>query len=153
MPPHNPKFIVSACLVGVPCRYDGTACAVLELKELVARGAGIALCPEELGGLSTPRWPAEICAGRVINSAGEDVTAEFQRGAKEVLALAQKQGITQAVLKERSPSCGLGLIYDGTFTRTLTPGSGVTAELLRCNGVEVMGESDFLKKGNLKARS
>ena len=143
MNPKSPKLIVSACLVGIPCRYDGASRAVPELQKLAESGAALAVCPEELGGLPTPRPPAEIRGGRVINAAGEDVSAHFQRGAEAVLKLAQKHHIALAVLKERSPSCGCGLIYDGAFTKTLTPGDGVTTALLRRHGIKVLGESDF----------
>lgn len=136
----KPVCLVSACLSGLPCRYDGTACPVPELKNLVEEGLALPVCPEELGGLPTPRPPAEIRQGRVINKAGQDVTAEFERGAKAVLELAGRHNIGLAILKARSPSCGIGPIYDGTFSRTLTPGAGVTAAKLRCVGIKVYDE-------------
>ena len=101
----------------------------------------IPVCPEQLGGLSTPRIPSERRGERVVNRAGEDVTSQFIRGAEEALRIAKLYGCQVAVLKERSPSCGCGRIYDGTFSGKLTDGDGVTAELLRREGIKVYGES------------
>ena len=145
MPVTPPIYLISACLAGRPCRYDGTACAVPELKRLVEAGLAIAACPEELGGLTTPREPAEIRQGRVVTRQGRDVTAQFERGAEAALTIVLAQNIRRAILKERSPSCGLGSIYDGTFSKTLVPGSGVTAALLTENGITVYGESEIDK--------
>ena len=103
------------------------------------------MCPEQLGGLTTPREPSERQGERVVMRSGRDVTAEYTRGAQEALRLARRFGCTAAVLKERSPSCGRGEIYDGTFTGTLTPGDGVTAQLLLENGIAVYGESEIDK--------
>lgn len=138
----KPVCLVSACLAGRPCRYDGAACPVPELKRLVDAGLGVPVCPEELGGLPTPRPPAEIKHGRVINANGEDVTAEFERGAEIVLEIARRHDLSLAILKARSPSCGVGPIYDGAFSRTLTPGAGVTADKLRRNGIKVCSEEN-----------
>ena len=119
------KILVSACLLGVPCRYDGAGKAEPHIEKLKQRGHTlIPVCPEVLGGLPTPRPPAE-------------------RLPEQALALARKQGCVLAVLKERSPSCGRGRIYDGTFSRTLIPGSGVAAQLLEENGIPVYGESQL----------
>ena len=139
------KILVSACLLGEPCRYDGTGKLEPALEELRARGHTlIPVCPEVLGGLPTPRPPAERQPdGRVVTREGGDVTAEYRAGAEKALALAQAHGCTCAVLKERSPSCGHGSIYDGTFSRTLVPGSGVTAQLLEEHGIAVYGESQL----------
>ena len=139
------KILVSACLLGEPCRYDGTGKLEPTLEELRARGHTlIPVCPEVLGGLPTPRPPAERQPdGRVVTREGGDVTAEYRAGAEKALALAQAHGCTCAVLKERSPSCGHGSIYDGTFSRTLVPGFGVTAELLKTHGIAVYGESQI----------
>ena len=145
-PPANsraPIYLISACLAGRACRYDGTACPVPELQRLAEAGLAIAVCPEELGGLSTPRPPAEISRGRVIDRNGRDVTAQFEQGAEAALNLAGAHNIRRAILKERSPSCGCGLIYDGTFSRRLTAGDGVTAAKLSQAGVIVRGESDY----------
>ena len=147
-PPANyptpaPLYLVSACLAGRACRYNGTACPVPELKRLVEAGLAIAVCPEELGGLPTPRPPAEIRQGRVIDRNGRDMTAQFEQGAEAVLTLALTRSIRRAILKERSPSCGCGLVYDGTFSRCLTAGDGITAAKLCRAGVIVRGESDY----------
>ena len=138
----KPKLLVSACLLGTPCRYDGEAkrndavCALAEKFELVP------ICPEVMGGLPTPRTPSERQGGRVVAKDGRDVTAEYRRGAEIALELAQREGIRAAVLKERSPSCGSGEIYDGSFTGALTAGDGVTVEILRAHGIAVFGESE-----------
>ncbi len=142
------RLLVSACLLGEPCRYDGKSkpCeAVLKLRE---QHTLIPVCPEVLGGLPTPRIPSECQAdGTVRNRAGEDVTAAYRKGAEAVLTLAREHGCSAAILKERSPACGKGKIYDGTFSKTLTDGNGVCAALLLQNGIRVMGESE-LRNGN-----
>ncbi|MBR0206062.1 MAG: DUF523 domain-containing protein [Clostridia bacterium] len=132
-------MIVSACLAGLPCRYDGKAKPCAEVMELVRSGKAIPLCPEQLGGLPTPRPPCEIRAGRVMDRDGADRTEAFRRGAQAVLAAAQAYGATEALLQNRSPSCGLGWIYDGTFSQKLVRGSGITAQLLAENGIQVIG--------------
>ena len=132
-------MIVSACLAGFPCRYDGKAKPCAEAVELVRAGKAIPVCPEQLGGLPTPRPPCEIRSGRVIDTSGADRTEIFHRGAQAVLTLAQTYGATQALLQNRSPSCGTGWIYDGTFSKTLTAGDGITARLLKENGIQVIG--------------
>lgn len=139
------KILVSACLLGIPCRYDGAGKADSAIEKLRQGGHTlIPVCPEILGGLPTPRPPAErLPDGRVVTREGKDVTAEYRSGAEQALALARKQGCALAVLKERSPSCGRGRIYDGTFSRTLIPGSGVAAQLLEENGIPVYGESQL----------
>lgn len=136
------KILVSACLLGLPCRYDGKSKPCAAALEAVRQGYSlIPVCPELFGGLATPRDPAERQGERVIARSGRDVTAEYERGARETLHLAQLYGAKRALLKENSPSCGMGRIYDGTFTGTLTDGLGVTAQLLTENGIEVFGES------------
>ena len=132
-------MIVSACLAGFPCRYDGKAKPCAEVMELVRSGKAIPLCPEQLGGLPTPRPPCEIRAGRVMDRDGADQTEAFRRGAEAVLAAVQAYGATEALLQNRSPSCGLGWIYDGTFSRKLVQGSGITAQMLAENGIQVIG--------------
>lgn len=136
------KLLVSACLLGVPCRYDAAArpCPAA-LKALEDGHQLIPVCPEILGGLATPRCPAERQGEAVITREGQDVTAQYARGAQETLRLARLFDVRHALLKENSPSCGFGRIYDGTFSGRLTEGSGVTAQLLSENGVEVFGES------------
>ena len=136
------KLLVSACLLGTPCRYDGESkrndavCALAEKFELVP------ICPEVMGGLPTPRTPSERQGAHVVMRDGRDVTAEYRLGAQRTLEIAQREGIRAAVLKERSPSCGSGEVYDGSFTGALTAGDGVTAELLKAHGIAVFGESE-----------
>jgi uncharacterized protein YbbK (DUF523 family) len=107
--------------------------------ELVRAGQAIPLCPEQLGGLPTPRPPCEIQSDRVVDDRGVDRTEEYRRGAEAVLAAARTYGATQALLQKRSPSCGSGWIYDGTFSKTLRQGDGITARLLAENGIQVIG--------------
>lgn len=143
------RILVSACLLGVSCRYDGQSKAYRAAEELCRRHEVVPVCPEIMGGLPTPRTPAERQGARVTAKDGADVTAQYRRGAEEVLRLAEKLGCTAAVLKERSPSCGSGVIYDGSFSGTVTGGWGVAAELLRQNGIRVLGETeleDFLQE-------
>ena len=130
-------MIVSACLAGFPCRYDGKARPCEQVVELVRAGKAIPVCPEQLGGLPTPRTSCEIRDGRVVDADGRDRTEAFRRGARAVLQIAQTYGATEALLQSRSPSCGSGRIYDGSFTKTLTAGDGVTARLLKENGIQV----------------
>lgn len=133
--------LVSACLLGLACRYDGKGKTYGQLEGLERACVLIPACPEQLGGLATPRPPAERRGCRVETEAGTDVTAQYERGAAQALFLAEKYGCRLALLKEKSPSCGCGRVYDGTFSRTLIPGDGVTAELFRKRGIEVFGES------------
>lgn len=140
-------IVVSKCLIGVPCRMDGKSKLIPEIKALVDRGEAVAVCPEVLGGLPTPRTPSERQPdGRVVDQKGEDVTEAFVRGAEEALAICRAHGCTCAILKSRSPSCGKGIIYDGTFTRTRVPGSGVFAQMLLDEGVRVVTEEEYLEK-------
>ena len=139
-------ILISACLAGIPCRYDGGANTVTTLAELTARGEALPVCPEVLGGLPTPRIPSErLPDGRVVNAAGEDLTEAFHLGAERALELCRIHGCSCAVLKARSPSCGKGVIYDGSFTHTRVPGDGVFAALLRENGVRILTEEEYLK--------
>jgi len=135
-------LLISACLLGEKCRWDGGDNRLPEIPALAEAYELIPVCPEVLGGLPTPREPSEVRDGRVVSRAGEDVTEAFQRGAERVLALAERLDCTAALLKERSPSCGSGRIYDGTFTGTLTEGDGLAARLLREHGIRVLGESE-----------
>lgn len=132
-------IIVSACLAGYRCRYDGKTVPDDTIVDLVRNGNGIPVCPEMLGGLPCPRVPSERTADgeRVVTKEGADVTEAFRRGADETLRLAQLYGCTRAILKARSPSCGKGTVYDGTFSGTLREGDGVTAELLMKHGITV----------------
>lgn len=136
------KLLISTCLLGVCCRYDGASKAHPLAAELAKRHTLVPVCPEQLGGLATPRPPAERRGNRVVTREG-DVTDQYHRGAEETLMLCQLLDCEAAVLKERSPSCGHGVIYDGTFSGTLAPGDGVTAELLTAHGIPVYGESQI----------
>ena len=137
------NILVSACLLGLRCRYDGKSKpneAVLKLREAHTL---IPVCPEQLGGLSTPRAPSEWQGAVIHNSEGEDVTAQYLRGAEEAVKLARLLNCHAAILKERSPACGHGEIYDGTFTNTRTRGDGAAARALEAAGVRVYGESEM----------
>ena len=136
------KILISACLLGACCRYDGASKAHPLAALLAERHTLVPVCPEQLGGLPTPRPPAERRGGRVVTRSG-DVTEQYRRGAEETLKLCKLLGCEAAVLKERSPSCGRGQVYDGTFSGTLTAGDGVTAELLTAHGIPVYGESQI----------
>lgn len=136
------KLLVSACLLGLACRYDGQGKGV-DLGNLAEKYEIVPFCPEIYGGLPTPREGAEIVGERVLTKSGRDVTREYERGANEALKPVRALGIKKALMKEKSPSCGTGRVYDGTFSRTLRPGLGVTAELLSKNGVELFGESEI----------
>ena len=138
------KLLISACLLGIPCRYDGASKPQSWVEKLAERHELVPVCPEQLGGLPTPRPPAERRDGRVVTQSG-DVTEQYLRGAEETLKLCKLLGCEAAVLKERSPSCGRGQVYDGTFSGTLTAGDGVTAELLAAHGILVYGESQIEK--------
>jgi uncharacterized protein YbbK (DUF523 family) len=135
-------LIVSACLAGLHCRYDGAEKPCEAVIRLVAEGRAIPVCPEQLGGLPTPRQPSEINGGRVIRKDGLDVTAEFQQGAREALKLARLVGAKTAILKAKSPSCGCGKIYDGSFSGALIDGNGIFAQLCKENGIEVKTEEE-----------
>ena len=137
------KLLISACLLGVSCRYDGKSKPLPEAEKLLEKYELIPVCAEIMGGLPTPRVPAEISEGKVITKDGRDVTEEYLRGAKEVLRLAEIFGCKKALLKEKSPSCGSGLIHNGKFDGWLAEGFGKTAGLLLENGIEVFGESQI----------
>ena len=135
--------LVSACLLGIKCRYDGKSKPSKAVLTLAENEALIPVCPEQLGGRPTPRNAVEILNGRVIEPNGNDHTEEFKCGAYEVLKLAKITGCKKAILKSKSPSCGFGKIYDGTFSGTLTNGNGITAQLLYENGIEIINENDI----------
>ena len=135
------NLLISACLLGIRCRYDGGRKPLERLNELMEKHVLIPVCPEVVGGLPTPRVPAERIGDKVIAKDGRDVTAAYEQGAQEALRLAQMTGCTHALLKERSPSCGCGVIYDGSFTGGLCKGDGMCAALLKQHGIEVLGES------------
>ncbi|MBU2595789.1 DUF523 domain-containing protein [Patescibacteria group bacterium] len=135
--------IISACLLGIKCRYDGKGKLNKKVIELSKKEILIPVCPEQLGGLSTPREPAEQKGKKVITKSRKDVTKNFKKGAREVLKLAKLFKIKEAILKQRSPSCGCGEIYDGSFSDKTIKGDGVTAALLKKNRVKVVAEEDL----------
>ena len=137
------KVLVSACLLGQSCAYDGGHRKCDAVSRLSERYELIPICPECVGGLSTPRTPSERLGERVLSRDGRDVTAEYRKGAEEALSLALSEGVIFAVLKAKSPSCGKGEIYDGSFTHTLISGDGVTAELLLSRGIPVYTEKEI----------
>lgn len=134
-------ILISGCLLGLCCRYDGKSKPNENIKALSEKYYLIPICPEQLGGLPTPRAPSEIIGERVVSCTGIDVTAEYRCGAAEALRLSQLFGCKKAILKERSPSCGFGRVYDGSFSGRLVDGDGVSAALLAANGIEIFGES------------
>lgn len=137
------RLLVSACLLGVCCRYDGQAKPDERVLSLLKEHILVPVCPEQLGGLPTPRCPCEILDGRVTAKDGIDRTAEYRKGAAEALRLARLFACEAAVLKARSPSCGAGQVYDGAFTGTLRAGNGVTAGLLIQNDIPVYTEENL----------
>ena len=139
------NILISGCLLGLKCRYDAKEKKLPEIEKLIELYNLIPICPEQLGGLPTPRIPAERVKDRIITQVGVDVTKEYQIGAEEALKIAKLYNCKKAILKEKSPSCGCGKIYDGTFSRNLIVGNGVTADLLLKNGIEVFGESEIDK--------
>ena len=137
------RILCSACLLGARCRYDGQGKPTQRVIELLKNHELIPVCPEQLGGLSTPRPPCEMQGdGRVLNRQGDDKSAEFTRGAEEALMLLRLTGCKAALLKARSPSCGKGMIYDGSFSGTLKPGNGVFAQKLVNEVIPVYTEED-----------
>lgn len=143
-------YLVSACLAGVDCRYDGKNSKSKLICELVKTGKAIAICPEQLAGLATPRTGCEIVIDKngnkeVISMDGKNLTEKFANGAEKTLAIAKIIGIKKAILKSKSPSCGCEFIYDGTFSGRLIKGTGLTSELLIKNGIEVYSENDLDK--------
>lgn len=141
----KPKLLISACLLGENCKYNGGNNYTEEAAGLKNWFELIPICPECFGGLSIPRVPNEIVCGRAISKEGKDFTAEYEDGAEKTLYIANENNCCYAVLKERSPSCGFGKIYDGTFSGTLVDGNGITADLLDKNGIRIFGESRIEK--------
>lgn len=146
----RPRYVVSGCLAGLACRYDGGSNPCPRVVRLVAAGLAVPLCPESLSGLPVPRPPCEQCATgperdnvRVLSRDGQDLTAAFARGAERALRGALAVGCREAILKSRSPSCGVGQVYDGTFSRSLRPGDGLWARLLRQAGFTLWTEEDL----------
>ena len=143
------SILISACLLGVACRYDGLSKPLDSeiIEKLRTEYHLIPVCPEVMGGLPTPRIPAEISSdGKVFRSDGVEVTENYIRGAQEALRLARIFECDTALMKEKSPSCGAGKIYDGTFTKTLTSGNGIAAELLQKNGIRIVGETEIFSE-------
>lgn len=137
------KVLVSSCLLGDNCRYDGGNCLNQAVIEYLKDKQVIAVCPELLGGLNTPRLPCEVVNDKVYSVDDEDVTIAFTIGAYRALGLALQHECKLAILKSRSPSCGVGVIYDGTFSNVLMVGNGVAAELLAANGIIISSEEDY----------
>ncbi|MBE6591244.1 MAG: DUF523 domain-containing protein [Ruminococcaceae bacterium] len=137
------KFLISACILGVPCRYDGKSKPSEQIEELMLRHTLIPICPETAGGLPTPRTPCEIVGAKVISKNGEDRTLQYMNGAKKCLELFKKEGCDGVILKTKSPSCGKGLVYDGSFGGTLTSGDGITAKLFKFYGIKIYTEEDI----------
>ena len=146
-------YLISACLCGVNCKYNGLNNLNDKCLELLRKGEALLVCPEQLGGLNTPRIPSETLGnakdikelnkGKVINKEGKDVTKEFLKGAKEALKIAKEANIKKAILKESSPSCGSNFVYDGSFTGNKIKGKGITAYLLEKEGIEIISEKDL----------
>ena len=138
-------ILVSACLLGHNCKYNGGSNENAAVHTFLEGKDWVCFCPERASGLPAPRLPSEIQGGRVVSKAGDDVTREFAQGAEKALAFCRAHGVTRAVLKARSPSCGVHAVYDGTFTGRVIPGMGVTARLLAENGIELLDEEDIEK--------
>lgn len=138
------KYIVSSCLLGDNCKYNGKNNYNEKIVEFLKDKEYIKVCPECLGGLPTPRVPSEIINDKVINKEGIDVTKEYELGARKTLLIVKDNNIDCAILKSKSPSCGCGFIYDGTFSKTLIKGNGVTTKLLKENNVKIINSDDFM---------
>ncbi len=136
-------IIVSACLAGVNCRFDGGNKANKKVIELVRKGKAIPVCPEQLAGMTTPREAHEIKKGKVMSKRGVDRTKEFERGAKEVLNIAKIIRAKEAIFKARSPSCGHGKIYSGNFDGRTVKGDGITTKLLKKNEIKIKTEEEI----------
>jgi len=139
-------ILISACLAGIHCKYNGDSNVVPEIKKMFEEGKCVAVCPEQLGGLPTPRLSAEIQGRRVINTEGVDVTKEYEAGAAEALKQVLQAGCQEAVLKAYSPSCGCGKVYDGTFTHTKVNGNGIFTELCIKNGIQCITDEEYKEK-------
>lgn len=156
MAKNEAKILVSSCLLGLKTNYKGEGKEIKQLVSLWRKGKLVFMCPEQTGGLSTPREPAEIengksardvlkGNGKVLTKTGKDVTKQFVKGAKQTLKVCKDLNIKTAILKARSPSCGSGTTYDGTFSDNKIPGNGLTAELLKQNGISVFDEEHIPK--------
>ncbi len=144
-------IMISACLVGVRCRYDGHELPNEDLVELFKQGKAIPICPEVLGGLDIPRASCEIVKKEgqqiIVNREGVDCTAEFLEGARISTEIALAAGVKHAILKSKSPSCGCGKVYDGTFSKQLVEGNGLTAQYFIKNGIQVWTEENYIEHG------
>ncbi len=142
-------YLVSSCLVGIDCRYNGTSTLNLELKKMIDEGKAIAICPEILVGLPTPRESCEIQIKNgqktVIGKSGKDYTDLFEEAAKKTLEICKRKKIKKVILQQRSPTCGYGKIYDGSFEGKLIDGNGLTADLLSKNGIEILTDMEYIK--------
>ncbi len=137
------KILVSGCLLGYNCKYNGDNNYNKEIASLGDEFEIIPICPEEFGGLPTPRKPSEQIGDKVMTEDGDDFTDNFRKGAEISLNIALKNECKYAILKAKSPSCGYGVIYDGTFSHTLKEGNGVASNLLSKNGIEIYNENNF----------
>jgi uncharacterized protein YbbK (DUF523 family) len=154
------KIMISPCLIGIRTRWDESCDEIEELINLVKSGQAVFMCPEQLGGLTTPREPSEIERGKtakdvlqgeakVLTNTGKDATEQFVVGARRILKFCQEIGVEVAILKSDSPTCGSKQTYDGSFTDTKIPGKGITAELLEQNGIKVHNEKNFRTNGGI----
>lgn len=137
------EYIVSGCLAGLKCRYDGNSKPVEAIVQLVANGRAIPVCPESLSGLPVPRLPCEQQGGKIICQNGQDFTKEFYDGAQKALELALRHNCKKAILKANSPSCGINRIYDGSFSGKLVAGMGIFAQMLKNAGFELEDEQEW----------
>lgn len=139
-------ILISACLTGVPCRYDGKAKTDPYLQQLVKEGRAVPVCPEVLGGLNIPRKPAEIRNGKVITEDGRDVTDFYEKGVTAAWKICQKNHCHMAILKEKSPACGVHRIHDGSFNGTTITGEGMLTSFLKKNGISCLSEYEYKEK-------
>jgi len=144
-------IVVSACLAGIDCKWDGTSNACEQVIRMVQDGIAVPVCPEQLGGLSTPRIPAEQIGNKVVTRDGKDVTNSFIKGATEAFKITRMTNCTKAILKANSPSCGSGTVYDGTFTGKLSHGDGVFTKKLKENNIIVFSEKEIGKLSELNS--
>lgn len=137
------NVLVSSCLLGIKCRYDGNDAANEKVLKLRDKYNLIPICPEVLGGMNSPRECCEIVCGKVLTQTGEDVTSQFNSGANLALEIAKRGNCKYAILKQKSPSCGFGEVYDGTFSGETKEGSGITAQLFEENGIKIIADDEF----------
>jgi uncharacterized protein YbbK (DUF523 family) len=137
------KLLISACLLGTPCRYDGRSKPAENISKLMLKHTLIPICPEMMGGLSTPRLPCEIRGNKVICQNGEDRTLQYMNGAKKCLEIFKKENCDAVLLKTKSPSCGKGKVYDGSFSKTLTDGDGIAVKLFKFYNIKIYTEDDI----------